>query len=86
MECRLIETGPKDEPGIDGGLARRPEGSFLSDAGATTTFTCTVDVKSVDSAAAAAEATGGAITRTKVAVPGSGGWSTVRTPKAITSE
>lgn len=20
MECRLIETGPKDEPGIDGGL------------------------------------------------------------------
>lgn len=72
MEYWLIETGPKDEPGIDGGLARRPEGSAVLGAGASTTFTCTVEVSAVDEAAAAVETNGGTITRPKVAVPGVG--------------
>ena len=72
MEYRLIETGPKDEAGIDGGLARRPEGSVISDSRASTTFTCTVDVDSVDDAAATVEAQGGVISRPKSAIPGVG--------------
>ncbi len=72
MEYWLIETGPKDEPGIDGGLARRPEGAVVSDTGASPAFTCTVDVKSVDDAAAAVEANGGVISRPKMAIPGVG--------------
>ena len=71
MEYWLVETGPTEEPGINGGLSRRPEGAAVPDSAATATFTCTVDVPSVDAAAAAVEARG-AITRPKVAVPGVG--------------
>ena len=64
VEYWLISTGPEDEPGIDGGLARR------ADPGVGTENTIGVD--SLDEALAGVEANGGTIIRPKQAVPGVG--------------
>ena len=64
MEYWLVMTGPEDEPGIDGGLARRtdpPSGTVN-----------TIGVPSVDEAVALVEANGGKVIRAKSAVPGVG--------------
>ena len=64
MEYWLISTGPEDEPGIDGGLAKRatPETGTEN----------TIDVESVDDFVAKIEANGGKILRPKSTVPGVG--------------
>lgn len=64
MEYWLISTGPEEEPGIDGGMARRSE-----EASGTEN---TIGVDSVDEAVAKVEANGGQIIRPKSAVPGVG--------------
>ena len=64
MEYWVITTGPKEEPGIDGGLGRRTE------PGAGTENTIGVD--SVDKAVERVVAGGGKVTRPKHAVPGVG--------------
>lgn len=64
MEYWLIKTGPDDEPGIDGGLARRTDPSVSTEN--------TIDVDSVDDFVARIEAHGGKILRAKSAVPGVG--------------
>ena len=64
MEYWLVMTGPEDEQGIDGGLARRtdpPSGTVN-----------TIGVPSVDEAVAQVEANGGKVIRPKSAVPGVG--------------
>ena len=64
MEYWLVMTGPENEPGIDGGLARRtdpPSGTVN-----------TIGVPSVDEAVALVEASGGKVIRPKSAVPGVG--------------
>ena len=60
----LIETGDA-QPGIDGGLSRRPEG----DAPATIN---TIDVASLDDAVAAVKQAGGEIIHDRMPVPGVG--------------
>ena len=64
MEYWLISTGPEDEPGIDGGLAKRatPETGTEN----------TISVDSVDDFVAKIESNGGVILRPKSAVPGVG--------------
>jgi uncharacterized protein len=60
----LITTGPAEEPGIDGGLARRSD--------PTTSTENTIGVDSVDAYVARIEANGGKVLRPKAAVPGVG--------------
>jgi uncharacterized protein len=60
----LITTGPAEEPGIDGGLARRSD--------PTTSTENTIGVDSVDAYVAKIEANGGKVLRPKAAVPGVG--------------
>jgi uncharacterized protein len=68
MDYWLIETGPKDEPGIDGGLVRRPANA----PGAGTpidAFVCTIQVGWLDETLARATALGGRLALAKMAVP-----------------
>jgi len=62
----LITTGPKDQPGIDGGLVPR---RGLIDGEAVIAYVCTVDVSSLDETITAVEANGGAIALPKMPVP-----------------
>lgn len=64
IEYWLIMTGPEDEPGIDGGLARREDPD--------TVVENTIDVKDLDQSIKEVEANGGTIVRPKMAVPGVG--------------
>lgn len=64
MEYWLVMTGPEDEPGIDGGLAKRQDPS--------TGVENTIDVDDVDKYVALVEAKGGKVIRPKGAVPGVG--------------
>ncbi len=64
MDYWLITTGPKGEPGINGGMARRTEGE--------PTTTNTLDVPSVDDFVTKIEEAGGTITVPKMAIPGVG--------------
>ena len=63
-EYWLVMTGPEDEPGIDGGLARRTD--------PTTGTENTIGVDSVDDALVKVESNGGKVLRPKSAVPGVG--------------
>ncbi len=64
MQYWLVTTGPEDEPGIDGGLAKRED--------PTTGTENTIDVDSVDECLDRIEAHGGKVVRPKGAVPGVG--------------
>jgi hypothetical protein len=67
----LIRTGPKGQPGIDGGLLRR-QGLAPADGQAVNAFVCTVDVPSVDDYFAKALANGATVALPKMPVPGVG--------------
>lgn len=64
IEYWLIMTGSEDEPGIDGGLARREDPS--------TGVENTIDVTDLDVSLADVKANGGEIIRPRMAVPGVG--------------
>ncbi len=64
MDYWLIMTGPKDQPGIDGGLMKREH------PGASTTNT--IDVPSVDKFIAKITEAGGKIVAPKQSIPGVG--------------
>jgi predicted enzyme related to lactoylglutathione lyase len=64
MEYWLITTGPEDEPGIDGGMAKRSEDNPGTEN--------TIGVDSVDEAVVKIEAEGGKVIQAKGAVPGVG--------------
>jgi predicted enzyme related to lactoylglutathione lyase len=64
MEYWLVATGSDDEPGIDGGLARRRDGDQP--------ITATIDVASLDEYVGRIEAAGGTILQPKSPVPGVG--------------
>jgi uncharacterized protein len=61
----LITTGPDDEPGINGGMARRPMGPA---AGTTNT----VSVPNLEEYADAVTKSGGRVTTEKMTIPGVG--------------
>lgn len=79
MEYWLIETGPKDEPGINGGLMRR-QGGPPTDGQAVNAFVCTADVPSLDDVLARLERLGGRIALPRMAVPGIGWLAYVKDP------
>lgn len=64
MPYWLVSTGPKDQPGIDGGLMLRehPGQGTIN----------TVQVESLDATAAAVEQHGGKVVVPKMAIPGVG--------------
>ena len=64
IEYWLITTGPEDQPGIDGGLARREDPA--------TGIENMIDVKDLDASLVDVEANGGQVIRPKMAVPGVG--------------
>ncbi len=64
IEYWLIMTGPEDEPGIDGGLARREDPA--------TSVENTIGVEDLDASLIDVKTHGGEIIRPKIAVPGVG--------------
>jgi uncharacterized protein len=64
MDYWMVQTGPTEQPGINGGVVRRM--------GPGTMHINTVDVPSVDEYTAKIEANGGTIVLPKMAVPGVG--------------
>jgi predicted enzyme related to lactoylglutathione lyase len=64
IEYWLVMTGPEDQPGIDGGLARREDPE--------TGVENTIDVSDLDQALVEVESQGGEIIRPKQPVPGVG--------------
>ncbi len=69
MEYWLISTGPRDTPGIDGGLVRR---HGVIDGTAVVSYVCTVDVPSVDETLKLITTLGGTIALAKMPIPGVG--------------
>lgn len=66
MDYWGLETGPKNEPGISGGLYQRPKDNVIH------TFDCTILVEDIDASIAAVKASGGQITRDKEELKGVG--------------
>jgi len=58
----LIETGPKDEPGIDGGLSKKGAGPGVN----------TIGVANLEEVVERVKAEGGEITMPKMPIPGVG--------------
>ena len=65
----LIGTGPKEEPGIDGGMLRRMGVAPVAGQ-AVNAFVCTVGVVDLDATLAAALAAGATVALPKAAIPG----------------
>ncbi|MCK9351200.1 MAG: VOC family protein [Candidatus Paceibacterota bacterium] len=59
MDYWMIETGPKDMPGIGGGMYARPKD------GKTYAYKCTVLVENIDEAMESIKKNGGKVTREK---------------------
>ncbi len=78
-EYWLIETGPDDQPGINGGLLPRPSGAPL-EAQVVNAFVCTAQVASLDAALAKAVELGGGVALAKMPVPGVGWLAYIKDP------
>lgn len=79
MDYWLIETGPADQPGINGGLVRRPVAG-PADSQAVNAFICTVEVESLDDTLSANQRLGGVVALPKMPVPGVGWLAYVKDP------
>jgi len=62
----MVVTGPRDQPGIDGGIIKR-QGPLSGDG--VIAYVCTLDVSSVDEYAAKVTAHGGQIVVPKMPIP-----------------
>lgn len=71
MEYRMVMTAPQDskEPGISGGLLKRPTKTPPTECGANS-FVCTIDVENFDETAKKIETAGGKIAMPKFALKG----------------
>ena len=67
----LIMTGPEDEPGINGGLARR-RGDPPEENASVNCYTCVVQVTDLDATLEKIMSEGGVIALPKMPVPGVG--------------
>jgi uncharacterized protein len=67
----MINTGPADQPGIDGGLLPRP-GPPPADMQPVNGFVCTIDVDALDRLLAQAAELGGSTVVPKMPIPGIG--------------
>jgi predicted enzyme related to lactoylglutathione lyase len=79
VEYRLVTTGPKDQPGIDGGLLVR-RGPSPAEGQAVNAYVCTVEVDSVDDTVTRAMTLGGSVAVAKMAVPGVGWLAYLKDP------
>jgi predicted enzyme related to lactoylglutathione lyase len=75
----LVETGSRDEPGINGGLLQR-NGPPPQDGQSVNAFVCTVEVASVDESFARALALGGTAAVPKMPIPTVGWLAYVKDP------
>jgi uncharacterized protein len=71
MDYWLVTTGSDAEPGINGGLLRRP-GPAAGSGAAVNAFVCTVSVPNIDQILALGEAFGAQVAVPKMPVPGIG--------------
>ena len=69
MEYWLVNTGPAEQPGINGGLMPR-RGEL--DGQAVIAYVCTVDVAAIDESLATVVANGGTVVVPKMPLPGMG--------------
>jgi predicted enzyme related to lactoylglutathione lyase len=69
MDYWMIRTGPKEHPGIDGGMVLR---RGIIDGTAVIAYVCTVDVAEIDAAVAKSQNLGGTIALPKMPIPGVG--------------
>jgi predicted enzyme related to lactoylglutathione lyase len=69
VEYWVIETGPRAEPGIDGGLLPRRQ---PIDGQAITAYICTTEVADLDHTMKAAQELGSAVALPKMPIPGIG--------------
>jgi uncharacterized protein len=80
VEYWMIVTGPDNQPGINGGLLRRP-GPAPTEGQCVNSYVCTVDVPSVDEWIGRITAAGGVIALPKMPVPGVGWLAYARDPE-----
>ena len=69
MQYWLVNTGPAEQPGINGGLVPR-RGEL--DGEAVIAYVCTVDVPAIDESIATVIANGGTVVVPKMPLPGMG--------------
>lgn len=79
MEYWLVQTGEAAEPGIDGGLLRRPQAA-PAEGQAVNAFVCTVAVDSLDETLARAASLGASVALPKNPVTGVGWLAYVTDP------
>ena len=79
MDYWLIRTGPPEEPGIDGGLVRRPVPG-PADSPALGAFPCTVSVESLDAALARGDELGATVALPRMPVTGIGWLAYIKDP------
>jgi hypothetical protein len=79
MDYWLIETGPQEEPGIDGGLVRRPVPG-PADSPALGAYPCSVNVESLDDTLALAGDLGAQEALPKMPVTGVGWLAYIKDP------
>ena len=75
----LIETGPKTEAGINGGMVPR-RGPSPAEGAAVNAYVCTVQVASVDDSIAKALSLGGTLALPKMGIPTVGWLAYVKDP------
>jgi predicted enzyme related to lactoylglutathione lyase len=79
VEYWLIDTGPEDQPGINGGLLRR-NGPIPEEMQSVNCYVCTVDVASLDDSLTKAVSIGGRIAAPKMPVTGVGWLAYIKDP------
>lgn len=71
VDYRLVSTGPRDQPGIDGGITAR-RGEAAGEGQPVNAFVCTVEVESLDATMARVAPLGGSLVVPKSPIPGVG--------------
>jgi predicted enzyme related to lactoylglutathione lyase len=68
----LIETGPSDQPGVNGGLLPRRGLAPLTEMPPVNAFVCTVEILSLEKVLSQSIALGGTVVLPKMPIPGIG--------------
>lgn len=78
MDYWMIVTGKDGEPGINGGMYKRPQEKPLH------TYDCTLQVDNLDKAIEGVRSNGGTITQEKMEIPGVGWFARATDPEGNT--
>lgn len=79
MDYWLIETGPSDQPGINGGLLPR-RGDSPTPMQSVNAYVCTAQIEALDETVAKSLSLGASIAVPKMAVPGVGWLAYIKDP------